>query len=383
LPAAVSLAGQPRRQVRAALTSLTRANLLTEYVPGRYTMHDLLHSYAIEQGQIQDTGTARHEALHRVLDHYLHTADAAAQLLFPQRDPIDLSPAVSGVVPESLTSADAAPAWFTAEHAVLSAAIGRAAAAGLDIHAWQLAWVLRTFQFRQGHWHDQIATHRIAVAAARRLGDLTAQARMLQGLALPYVRLGRFADAEAHFRHAIDVWTELGDPTGQAVAHMGLAQVAEQRGHFDDLLNHAEQGLELFRAAGNRGWIGAALNAVGQGHTRLGDHRQALEYCQQALTLLQALGDRHGEATTWDTLGNVYRGLADYEQAVACYRHAVDLYRDLGDRYFEADSLSGLGDTRHAAGDPEAARTAWQQALDILEQLDHPDADKVRARLRP
>jgi hypothetical protein len=53
---------------------------------------------------------------------------------------------------------------------------------------------------------------------------------------------------------------------------------------------------------------------------------------------------------------------------------------DLGDRYYEADTLVRLGDTHLAADNPDGARTAWQRALDILTELDHPDADTVRAK---
>jgi NB-ARC domain len=40
-----------------------------------------------------------------------------------------------------------------------------------------------------------------------------------------------------------------------------------------------------------------------------------------------------------------------------------------------------LGDTYHATNDLDAAREAWQQALTILDQLDHPDAGQIRAKL--
>ena len=44
--------------------------------------------------------------------------------------------------------------------------------------------------------------------------------------------------------------------------------------------------------------------------------------------------------------------------------------------------LVHLGDAYHAAGEPDHARQAWQEALAILEDLNHSDADQVRARLR-
>ena len=55
--------------------------------------------------------------------------------------------------------------------------------------------------------------------------------------------------------------------------------------------------------------------------------------------------------------------------------------RELGAHYYEASSLTDLGDAQHAGGHTEAARDAWQQALTILDQLSHPDAEVVRAKL--
>jgi hypothetical protein len=40
-----------------------------------------------------------------------------------------------------------------------------------------------------------------------------------------------------------------------------------------------------------------------------------------------------------------------------------------------------LSHNHHAGGDHEAARDAWQHALAILDDLEHPDADTVRAKL--
>jgi hypothetical protein len=37
---------------------------------------------------------------------------------------------------------------------------------------------------------------------------------------------------------------------------------------------------------------------------------------------------------------------------------------------------------RRSAGDLTAARRAWTQALRIFDEIDHPDRDQVRAKLR-
>ena len=114
----------------------------------------------------------------------------------------------------------------------------------------------------------------------------------------------------------------------------------------------------------------------------LGDYEMALRYCQQALALQQELGYRRGEAAAWDSLGVAYHHLGRYAVAVAAYQQALTLFRDQGNRYNEADTLVHLGETYHASGDTDAARGRWRAALAIFADLDHPDAEQVRVRLR-
>jgi hypothetical protein len=48
------------------------------------------------------------------------------------------------------------------------------------------------------------------------------------------------------------------------------------------------------------------------------------------------------------------------------------------DRYSGATNLA---ETRLTAGDPRWPRPPWQKTLAILDDLKHPDADRIRARL--
>jgi hypothetical protein len=52
----------------------------------------------------------------------------------------------------------------------------------------------------------------------------------------------------------------------------------------------------------------------------------------------------------------------------------------LDHRYNWADTLVRLGDVLAGTGDPAGARDAWREALDLFEQIDHPDAEAVRAK---
>jgi tetratricopeptide (TPR) repeat protein len=380
-PAAASLAGCPARQVRRALAELSRAHLIVEHSYGRYAFHDLLRAFAGELGTAVDSADARHAAIRRLLDHYLATAHTAALQLNPNRPPIALITPGPGAGSDDIGGHDQAMDWFTAELPVLLAAIQLAAGAGLDPHAWQLAWTLSEYLDRRGRWHDWVGTQLVALAAARRLADEHTQARVHRTLGIAYNSLSRPDQARTHVQQALDSYRRLGDRVGQANAHHSLARIHARQGDHGTARQHASRAVELYQAAGHQGGQADALNALGWYHAQLGDYDQAIHHCRRALTLHEKAGHLAGQAGTWDSLGYTQHQLGDHQTALASYRRAIALFRDAGDRYEQAATLRRLGDTHDAAADTAAAREAWQHALDILTDLNHPDADGLRGRL--
>jgi DNA-binding SARP family transcriptional activator/tetratricopeptide (TPR) repeat protein len=376
--AAASLLGLPTAEVRPLLSELVRAHLIVEHSPGRYAVHDLLRAYASELVRAKDSDADRLTAVHRLLDHYLHTA---AQMLNPRREGLKMVPVVSGVTVEPLPERDAQLAWFAVERPVLLATLDLAYASGFDTHVWQLARTLSEPLDWQGHWQAQALAQQTALAAAQRSGSLLGQAHALRSAAQAHRRLGQLQEAHSGLKQALALYETLGDDVGQAHTHHRYANLYEQQGRYRDALRHAEQALDLYRRARHAVGVPNALNGVGWYHSLLGDHRKALVHCEQALAALRQLGDPGGEADTWDSLGYAHQHLGDHEQAIACYRRALELYRQLGSRYAQADTLVHLGDAYRAAGDPTAARRAWLSAVEVLDQLAHPDAEGVRARL--
>jgi DNA-binding SARP family transcriptional activator len=143
--AAASLAGVPQPQARAALGELGRASLLAEHAPGRYAFHDLMRAYAAERARAEDGEAERRAAALRALDHYLHSARAAALRLYPVTDAIALPRRRPAVAPEAFTDNKQAWDWFAAEHRVLMSVISMAVSAGFDTYAWQIPWALTEF----------------------------------------------------------------------------------------------------------------------------------------------------------------------------------------------------------------------------------------------
>ncbi|MFI6924621.1 AfsR/SARP family transcriptional regulator [Nonomuraea spiralis] len=381
LPAAGSLAGLPVALARPLLAELCRAHLLTQHAPGRYTFHDLLRAHAVELVQALAPEPERRAATRRLLDHYLYAAHAAALLLNPVRDPISTVPPGDGTVREEAVDDRAALAWFTAECAVLVAAVSHAADQGFDTHAWQLGWALADFLNRRGMRHEHLAVQTTALAAARRGGDRLGQAYTHVNLGWANTAADRFEEARGHFLLALDLYADLGESTGLARVHGNLSTMYGWKGHHQDALGHAVQALTLYREAGHLTGQARALNAVGWFHAQLGDQEQALDHCRQALDLHQRLDDRLGQANSCDSLGYACHRLGRHEEAVSWYERAVELFRDAGDRYHQADTLTRLGDTLDEAALPDAAACAWRQALVLLEELEHPSAAHLRTRL--
>ncbi|MEO3747643.1 BTAD domain-containing putative transcriptional regulator [Plantactinospora sp. B5E13] len=381
LAGAASLGGLPVGQTRSLLATLAAVHLVTELSPGRYTLHDLLRAYASELSPAHDTESDRRAAVRRLLDHYLHTAYGASQLLYRGLDAMDLAPPDPGVTVEDLPDQVAVLDWLTEEHPALFAALNHAAGHGFDRHTWQLAATLTPIFLRNGRWRHMV--HRAVLDAADRVTDPAGSGHVHRILAIGLAGLGRTDEAYRHLQQALDLYRQAGDLALQANAYQGMTWVRERQGRYEEALAHAEQAYALHEAAGAGVRLFHAINNLGWCHARLGNYEQALAYCQTALERAIEFGDTHGQGTMYDSLGYIHGCLGDRERAVTYYHRALDRYRAEGSRYLETRTLDHLGDLHAATGDLPAAREAWRQAETILDGIGHLDADNIRAKLNP
>ena len=379
--AAASLARHDVPVLRRLLRELVRAHLVTEQVPDRFSFHDLLRAYAAELAATVDTDAERHEAIHRMLDHYLHTAHAGTTLIEPHRSIFELDQPLAGVRPERLDDPDRALAWFNVERRVLIAVVELAERTGFDAHTWRLARAMSDFLERVGHWQDWISVQAAGIEGATRHGNLAGLAQAHRHYASACIQVGRHTEARDHLQRSLDLFQEIDDRTGQAEAHHSMGWMFSEHGEYAEALDHYQQALDLSQQTGNRAARARALNNMAWYHTMLGDHEQAVGRGQQALALAQELDDEAAQAAIWDTIGVAHHHLGNAQDAVACFEESLVRYRRQGDHFAEADVLTHRAESEQAAGDLQAARSSWQQALDHLVDLGHPSAAEVRARL--
>src|SRR6266545_4252082 len=363
--AAAALAGLRPGHALGLLDRLADAHLLAQPTPGRYVLHDLLRLYAAEQADREETAGERDAATRGLLDRYLHTTDAAARLLYPEKLRLPLR-APDAQPPAPVASFDdhtQALAWLDAERANLVAAVQHAAAHGLQAAAWLLADSLRGYFWLRMHTVDWLTVARAGLAAAEADGDLRGQAAARLSLADLHNRQGRYQQAVEHYSRASRLARETGWLAGQAVKHGNLGNLYLELGSLPEATDHLTQALALHRRLGSRSGEAMSLATLGATCHALGRLDQAVDHLTAALTLIREVGYRGVEAETLRLLAAVHRDAGRHNQALELAQAAVALARDTGDRQYETDALDTLATIHQRLARPDRARAHASRAL--------------------
>jgi tetratricopeptide (TPR) repeat protein/DNA-binding XRE family transcriptional regulator len=380
--AAASLAGVTLGAARATLAKLAGAHMIAESSPGRFAFHDLLRTFALEQCARVEGEDERNEAARRMLDHYLHAARDAGELILPgTRTAVGEVEASPAVTVEEFEGYDDALDWCTAEARVMAEVVERAADWGFETHAWRIPVAFSAYFDLTGHWDDYSAMNRTALAAAERAESQRGQAFAHRRLGIVDTLRGDHHNAEDHLNLAIDLFGRVGDRSKEAASLYDLARVFELRENPYLAMKHTERAVELAQLEKDPTGMGQGLNAIAWYLVELGDPEQAIPYCEQAIELLRQSGSPANEASGIDTLGYAHHHRGDYEEAAACYLRAIALFEQAGDSFNRASTLANLGDTQLALGDPEGARATWRQAVSAFEALGSRAAKQVQGKI--
>jgi len=366
--AAADLAALDSDRTEAALAELTRAHLVTEHVPGRYAMHDLLRSYAADQAHALDDDLPA--ALRRVVDYYLHTAHAADRAMDPNRRLAQFDPPGPDTHPTPIPDAAAAMAWFDAEDLNLAAAQQLAVDHGWHGAVWQLAWEVSGYHLRRGRRHDRVAMWRAAADAAEQLGDPIVRGRVLRLLGRAYADVGRHEEAREQLELALAVAEQERDLEQQAHTHVTLAIAGERQAEYRQSLTHALRACQLFEEIDRPVWKADALNLAGWMSAKLGEYEATYDYCGESLAIYRDRGDTEAEATVLDSLALAYRLDGRHRESVDHYQQALVLFRRHGVTNEIAQALDNMARALVELGEREQARAAWQEALAVYRRQD-------------
>jgi len=328
VPAAAALAQIPADEAAVLLETLARVHMLDRPTPDRYSFHDLMRRYALDLAHHEETEAERRSASSRLLHYYLHSADRAARLSYPQRLRLPVRPAVTAVAVAEFDEASQASAWLAVEESNLVAAVADASERGPQPAVWLLADTLRGyFALRRSFANWQVAAQ-AGLAAATAAGDL---------------------------------W-------GQAAAQLSLAELEYLQERHRQAIDHYNRSLNVARRCGWRDGEAAGLNNLAVVHSELGHLQQAIDHYHLALAVNQQTGFLGGQASNHSGLAAAYGQMGRLVEALEHHTEALALARKLGSRSSEANDLVNTAETLHALGRPDHALDNLDQAIRLHRQ---------------
>lgn len=390
----------------------------------RYRLHDLLRCYAAEL-RAQDVPAKARDATKRVLEGYLALAVEAAD-----RMPIhffglyrDDTVAQPTLPPGTEQLVEDPAAWFSAERHTCVAAVSLAADLGFDALAWRLAAALAPYFDQRGHQDDWLHTHAVALAAARRSGELRGEAIILRNLGQVQLYQDSYAEALVAFEQSQLLFDKIGDARGAAIALAGLGTVLRIKGEDTVALEHCHAALDQFSAAGDPHGEAVARIAIGavwlarsrfaeaerwftealEQSANIGDrHREAhalkrlamlrqhqgnlagaREWVDRAIAIFNELGDDHCVGYANQNLGELYLHSGDLAHAQLLLVNSLSVHRRNGDRRSEAEVSQLLGELHEALSQPERSRTYSERALALWRELSaRPQESALASRLQ-
>jgi DNA-binding SARP family transcriptional activator len=368
LPAAAALLGRDEDETAEVLEILVDAYLLESPAPDQYRFHDLLRVYAAERARSDESPSERDAAVHRALEWYLHSADAAAQAISPQRTRPPVPPSPPELRPLDFDGADAALDWLEAERGNLIAATRLAADNGRDDIAWLLPVSAMVFFNRRGYHSDWIASHEIALTSVRRLGEAKGEAHVLNNLGMVYSDLD-LDIATGYLERALEIHRRTGESRGQAWTASNLLYAYVRWERYEDAVSVHTEALESQRRAGTLNNEGVVLSNVAEAYLGLGRVREAIECLTQAQEIFSKTGDARVQANVLQNLGDAYLAEGRSDQGIDSHQRAVEAFHTIRDRPGEAMALLHLGRACSRSGMYRDAKTFLNRAQAIFRVL--------------
>ncbi|MDX3225566.1 tetratricopeptide repeat protein [Streptomyces sp. ME19-01-6] len=369
LGAVSALAGISVRQARQLLDVLVGGHLLEQTAPDRFEFHDLLRAYATEQSRLEETADSRAAALWRVLDWYLHTADAAQSRITPAREHVPLDPADEKVVPLSFADYDQAVDWSEREQTNLVAATRAAEKAGLDRHAWQLSAVFWSAQAPSAAVTDWLVTGEIGLRAVRRLGDRVGEAGILESLGFAYRRLNDLPEALNSHREALAIRRELGDTRGEASALNALGLLALRTRRLRDAEEQFVRAMAIFHELGAAHWEAVTRANLATVHFEAGRLTEAESNLEQALVVYERMASKGSVGNVLRIRSAIYLERGELTEADRVAHEALDIALELRDHVMEGYWLLYVGDVQQELGQCAEALISYQRSATIHRRL--------------
>jgi tetratricopeptide (TPR) repeat protein len=349
------------------LSDLVRRSLVL-YDEGtkRYRLHDLARLFADAKLSAEERAVGQK----RFATHYKNVLAAAKELYKEGGESL-----LRGLALFDLEwgNIQAGHAWVAAQADPADADVARLGMTYPDAGVYVL--------YLRQHSRERISWLEIALAAARRLQDRAGEGTALGNLGTAYADLGETHRAIQFHEQYLAIAREIGDRRGEGAVLGNLGIDYKNLGETSRAIQFYEQQLAIGREIGDRRGEGNALGNLGNAYYLQGETRRAIQFHEQALPILREIGDRRAEGAVLGNLGLAYDNLGETNRAIQFYEQQLAIVTEIGDRRGEGNALWNMSLVLDQLGKRAQAIQHAEQALTIREQIEDPNAAKVRAQL--
>lgn len=391
------------------LEALLSSSLLQEVAPNRHRYHDLMAEFAFSLAKSEESEEHRNDAVTRLINFFITTADQANSLAYPHR----LTPVLRHDIPARPLPFEATPAearaWFETEREALLSVELYARTHGAAYRAAQLGECISAFLQAEWHWAELKEISNWSAEYWSRHDNRSALSRSLLSLSAAHTQAGEYpvamtlvekglllahaigdSEAEAHALRARGIlqWWYKSDhraalesyeaalslrPSSEdtlkyglygniGVAHLYLGQHDQARQSFSVAIH----GL---RTVGDTLTLARGLINEGNLRMRTRDPDLARESFEEALSIFESLGNVHDLAIVNINLADSLRATGEVRKAMSMYRKWLTVFQGFRDGRGEADTLNGIGFSYTQIGQPRDAITCHSQALAIAHRI--------------
>lgn len=404
-------------KAKRALRHLLNCHLMESgSASSRWTMHDLVRLYALEQAQKEDSKEARRAAQVRLLDYFVTRSANATEW-------INLQPAEQPA--EGFSSRTAAMEWFAAESSNLIASVRISNNLGEYEITTGLAVSVVGYLDNVADYSSSLSILFLGIEAGKKSGNQLSVAAAYNNLGIVYTSMRKFRDAVRWLNKAVALFHLLGEsdeearslinlsgalrmllgveaswePLRRAMAITGedargagfgftnLGISLRESGRFEEAETVLRRALEMHSRNGARNAEASTLTQLGT--TLLQAAQQArsrrhleegVRYLQEAITAYRDVRDRSGEAMALVNYGNAILLIFGMEKALEAYQSALQIFRDTEDAHGQGLAAGAIGLMLAQRGDGESARPYLIEAQRLLAPFREPDKKRMIAR---
>ncbi|MFI8889245.1 tetratricopeptide repeat protein [Streptomyces paradoxus] len=404
-------------KAKRALRHLLNCHLVESgNTPGRWTMHDLVRLYALEQAERVDSKEIRHAAQVRLLEYFVRRSSNATAWINQQ--PTE-QPG------EGFSSRVAAMEWFAAEASNLVASVRIANNLGEYDITTGLATSVVGYLDNAADYSSSLSILFIGIEAGKRSGNQLSVAAAYNNLGIVYTSMRKFRDAVRWLNKAVALFHSLGeldeearslinlsgalrmmlgveasmeplrramrirgeDAPGAGFGFTNLGISLRESGRFQEAETVLRRALEMHARNGARNaeastltHLGTVLLQIAQQARSTRRLEEGVRYLWEAITAYREVRDRSGEAMALVNYGNAIALISGKEKALEVYQSALQIFRDTDDAHGQGLATGAIGLMLAQRGDGEGAQPYLIEAQRLLAPFHEPDKKRMIAK---